>query len=337
MILVTDAKISSVYPMMKILEYVASSQESLVIISDNLEGEALSTIILNKLRGQLKVAAVKAPGFGDNRKAILQDIASLTGAEFISEELGMKLDTTEPTQLGRAKKITITKDDTIIMEGAGSKEAVDERISLIKSALERTTSDYEKEKLQERMAKMVGGVAVVKVGGSSEIEVTEKKERITDALNATKAAVEEGIVPGGGCAYLYASRSLHKQVKTSNLAQEHGVKILQRALAIPAKTIVDNAGEEGELIVGKLRESTDENLGYDAQHGEFVNMFDRGIVDPMKVVRTAVVDAASVAGLLTTAEAAVVELPKKDEPGPPMGGGMGGGMGGMGGMGGYDF
>lgn len=300
--------------------------------------QALATLVVNKLRGGMKVAAVKAPGFGDNRKANLQDIAVLTGATVISEDVGLKLETTELTALGTAKRITISKDDTIILDGAGTKEEIEERCGEIRNAVDLTSSEYEKEKLQERLAKLSGGVAVIKVGGATETEVSEKKDRVTDALNATRAAVEEGIVPGGGSALLYASKRL-SDLKGDNFDQNVGVEIVQRALVVPAKTIAANAGVEGAVIVGKLLDSTDENVGYNAQTDKFVNMIDEGIIDPTKVVRTALVDAASIASLMTTTEAMVADLPKKEENGggaPGMGGGMGGGMG-MGGMGGMDF
>merc|ERR1719231_1067362 len=271
----------------------------------------------------MNVAAVKAPGFGDNRKATLQDMAILTGATVISEDLGMKLETTELADLGTAKKITISKDDTIVLDGAGTKEAIEERCNLLRDSIVGTSSEYEREKLQERLAKLSGGVAVLKVGGATETEVSEKKDRVTDALNATRAAVEEGIVAGGGTALLYATRAL-ANLEVANFDQKHGVEIMTQALTVPCKTIASNAGAEGAVIVGKLLESTDTNWGYNAQTGEYVDMVAQGIIDPTKVVRTALVDAASVASLMTTTEAMIVDLPKKDEPAG------GGGMGGMG-------
>jgi chaperonin GroEL len=275
------------------------------------------------------VVAVKAPGFGDNRKTLLQDLAVVTGAEVISEELGLKLENVEMKQFGTVKRLIVNQNDTVFLNGGGTKEAVEERIQLIRDAIAQTTSDYEKEKLQERLAKLSGGVAILKVGGASEVEVGEKKDRITDALNATKAAVEEGIVPGGGTALLYATKSLDK-LKLENSDQSVGVKIIKDALKVPARTIADNAGVEGAVVVGKLLEGSDVEFGYNAQTGVYENMVKAGIIDPTKVVRTALVDAASVASLMTTTEAMIVELPKEESkvPMPP-----GGGMGGMGGMG----
>jgi len=277
------------------------------------------------------VVAVKAPGFGDNRKTLLQDLAVVTGAEVISEELGLKVESVELKQFGTAKKIIVSQNDTVFLNGGGTKDAVEERVQLIRDAITQTTSEYEKEKLQERLAKLVGGVAILKVGGASEVEVGEKKDRITDALNATKAAVEEGIVPGGGIALLYATHALEK-LQTGNYEQDVGVKIIKDSLKVPTKTIADNAGVEGAVVVGKILESKDYQFGYNAQNGTYENMIKAGIIDPTKVVRTALVDAASVASLMTTTEAMIVESPKEESKGaPPQMGGMGG-MGGMGDM-----
>ncbi|KAH0993650.1 hypothetical protein GBA52_005133 [Prunus armeniaca] len=302
-------------------------KEGVITISVYVESEALATLILNKLRAGIKVCAIKAPGFGENRKSSLQDLAVLTGGSLITEELGLNLDKVELDMLGTCKKVTISKDDTVILDGAGDKKAIDERSEQIRSAIELSTSDYDKEKLQERLAKLSGGVAVLKIGGASETEVGEKKDRVTDALNATKAAVEEGIVPGGGVALLYASKELEK-LPTANFDQKIGVQIIQNALKAPVHTIASNAGVEGAVVVGKLLEQDNPDLGYDAAKGEYVDMVKSGIIDPLKVIRTALVDAASVSSLLTTTEAVVVELPSDKET-PAMGGGMGGGMGGM--------
>lgn len=293
-----------------------------------MESEALATLIVNKLRAGVKVCAVKAPGFGDNRKANLQDIAVLTGATVVSEDLGFKLEKVDATMLGQAKKVTISKDDTVILNGGGAKAAIAERCDMIRQSQEQSTSDYDREKLQERLAKLSGGVAVLKVGGASEVEVSEKKDRITDALNATKAAVEEGIVPGGGTALVYASRSLEAvKDKCENFDQKVGVEIIQRAIRRPAKTIANNAGLEGDVIVGKLLEREgDENVGFNAAAGRFEDLVRAGVIDPMKVVRTALLDAASVASLLTTAECVITEAPKSEAPPAPGMGGMGGGM-----------
>jgi len=332
-ILVCDHKISTVQAIIPLLELAARERLKLVIIAENVEGDALGTLVLNRMRG-LQVVAVKAPGFGDNRKSYLQDIAILTGAEVISEELGLKIEKIDVEQLGKAKKVEISQDDTLILHGAGTKQAIQERCELIRETIARTTSDYEKDKLKERLGKLAGGVAVIKVGGASEVEVNEKKDRITDALNATRAAVDEGIVAGGGSALLHASKTLD-EIKLDNQDQIRGLQILKLALRVPTQTIASNAGVEGALVVGKILENKDINFGYDAQNGVYLNMMKAGIVDPTKVVRTALVDAASVASMMTTTEAMVVELPKKDE--PPMPGGGGGGMGGMGGMGDMGF
>ncbi|MCE2820538.1 MAG: chaperonin GroEL, partial [Phenylobacterium sp.] len=290
---------------------------------------ALATLVVNKLRGGLRVAAVKAPGFGDRRKAMLEDIAILTGGELISEDLGIKLENVTLDMLGRAKKVSITKDDTTIVDGAGAKDGIEARIGQIKRQIEDTTSDYDKEKLQERLAKLAGGVAVIRVGGSTEVEVKEKKDRVDDALNATRAAVEEGIVPGGGVALLKASKALDG-LKGDNDDQEAGVAIVRRALQAPIRQIVENAGVEGSIVVGKVLENSSPTFGFNAQTEEYVDMVKAGVIDPAKVVRTALQDAASVAGLLITTEAAIVEAPKKGGAGGAPG--MPGGMGGMGDM-----
>ncbi|KAF7508047.1 chaperonin [Endocarpon pusillum] len=333
LILLSEKKISAVQDIIPALEASTQLRRPLVIIAEDIDGEALAVCILNKLRGQLQVAAVKAPGFGDNRKSILGDIGILTNATVFTDELEIKLEKATPDMLGSTGSITITKEDTIILNGEGSKDAIAQRCEQIRGVMsDPSTSEYEKEKLQERLAKLSGGVAVIKVGGASEIEVSEKKDRVVDALNATRAAVEEGILPGGGTALLKAAAKGLTQVKPSNFDQQLGVSIIKSAITRPAKTIVENAGMEGSVIVGKLMDEfgADFNKGYDSSKSEYVDMLASGIVDPFKVVRTALVDASGVASLLGTTEVAIVEAPEEKSPSMP-GGGMGGGMGGMGG------
>ena len=329
-ILLYDKKISNLQPLIPVLEAIVQSGKALVIVAEDIEGEALATLVVNRLRGGLKVCAVKAPGFGDRRKAILEDIAILTGGQVVSEDLGMKLENVTLEMLGTAKRVEITKDDTTIIDGAGEKELIEARANQIKRQIEETSSDYDREKLQERLGKLSGGVAVIKVGGASEVEVKEKKDRIDDALHATRAAVKEGVVAGGGCALLYATKALDK-LEPQNQDQKVGIDIIRRALQAPIRQIAENAGVDGALVVGKLLEGKDTNFGYNAQKGEYVDMVKAGIIDPTKVVRTALQDAASVAGLVVTTEAMVAEAPQKE---CSCGcGGHGNPAGGMGGMG----